>query len=202
LALADGRFEPRVWTNLVNVEATIRGPKGAPSEESDHAGSCACQSAWADYCCCFGISVFPSLVIGVFEFFLALTACVWGFDVPLGGSLWFLCAATLLYLLSALGVGLFISTFSRTQQQAFMGGFLFLLPANLLSGMLTPVSSMPGWLRPFTLLNPVRYYLEILRAALLKGAGFADLWVQVSALAAFGAIIVAVSAARFKTRLA
>ena len=83
-----------------------------------------------------------------------------------------------------------------------LGVFLFILPANLLSGMLTPVSSMPAWLQPFTLLNPVRYYIEILRAALLEGASFSDLWARVAALAAFGVTILLVSSARFRTRLA
>lgn len=146
--------------------------------------------------------IFPSLVIGVFEFFLALIASAWIFDVPLGGSFALLLGTTFLFLLSTLGVGLFISTFSRTQQQAYMGGFLFLMPANLLSGMLTPISSMPVWLQPVTYLNPLRYYIEILRATLLKGAGLGDLWAQVVALGAFGVIIVAASSVRFRTRLA
>lgn len=146
--------------------------------------------------------VLPSVAIGTFEFFLALGVSAALFDLPLGGSFAFLLAATCLFLLSTLGVGLLVSTFSRTQQQAFLGVFLFILPANLLSGMLTPVSSMPAWLQPLTLINPVRYYIEILRATLLQGAGLDDLWVQVTALALFGAIILLVSSARFRTRLA
>jgi ABC-2 type transport system permease protein len=146
--------------------------------------------------------VLPSVVVGTFEFFLALGLSAWVFDVPLGGSFAFLLLATCLFLLSTLGVGLFVSTFSRTQQQAFMGVFLFILPANLLSGMLTPVSSMPAWLEPLTRLNPVRYYIEILRAALLEGAGMADLWTRMVALALFGFCILGVSSARFRTRLA
>jgi len=145
--------------------------------------------------------ILPSVAIGTFEFFLALGVSAIVFDLPLGGSFAFLMAATCLFLLSTLGVGLFVSTFSRTQQQAFLGVFLFILPANLLSGMLTPVSSMPAWLEPLTLLNPVRYYIEILRAALLEGAGLVDLWAQVAALGAFGVTILVVSSARFRTRL-
>lgn len=146
--------------------------------------------------------ILPSVVIGTFEFFLSLGVSATIFDLPLGGSFAFLMLATCLFLLSTLGVGLFVSTFSRTQQQAFLGVFLFILPANLLSGMLTPVTSMPAWLQPLTLLNPVRYYIEILRAALLEGAGLADLWTQAAALALFGATILLVSSARFRTRLA
>jgi ABC-2 type transport system permease protein len=146
--------------------------------------------------------ILPSVVIGTFEFFLALGVSAMLFDLPLEGSFAFLLLATCLFLLSTLGVGLFVSTFSRTQQQAFMGVFLFILPANLLSGMLTPVSSMPAWLEPLTRVNPVRYYIEILRAALLEGAGIADLWLQVTALALFGTSILFLSSARFRTRLA
>jgi len=146
--------------------------------------------------------ILPSVAIGTFEFFLALGVSATIFGLPLGGSFLFLIVATCLFLLSTLGVGLLVSTFSRTQQQAFLGVFLFILPANLLSGMLTPVTSMPGWLRPLTLLNPVRYYIEILRAALLEGAGLFDLWTQLATLAVFGVGLLLVSSARFRTRLA
>jgi ABC-2 type transport system permease protein len=143
--------------------------------------------------------ILPPVVIGSFELFLALGASAWLFDLPLGGSFTFLLAATCLFLLSTLGVGLLVATFSRTQQQAFMGVFLFILPANLLSGMLTPVSSMPAWLEPVTRINPVRYYIEILRSALLEGAGLADLWFQLAALGAFGGVILLIASARFRT---
>jgi ABC-2 type transport system permease protein len=146
--------------------------------------------------------ILPSVVIGLFEFWLALGASALIFGLPLGGSFAFLMGATCLFLLSTLGVGLLVSTFSRTQQQAFMGVFLFILPANLLSGLLTPVSSMPGWLEPLTRINPVRYYIEILRAALLEGSGLADLWPSVLALGAFGVLILALSSRRLETRLA
>jgi len=146
--------------------------------------------------------ILPSVVIGLFEFLLALGASNRIFDLPLQGSFVFLLGATCLFLLSTLGVGVFVSTLSRTQQQAFMGVFLFILPANLLSGLLTPVSSMPAWLEPLTLLNPVRYYIEILRAALLEGAGLADLWSPLLALGIFGVLLLAISSRRFETRLA
>jgi len=106
-----------------------------------------------------------------------------------------------LYLMSTLGTGIFISTLARTQQQAILGGFFFLMPAILLSGFMTPVESMPRWIQPLTWINPVRYYVEILRACLLKGAGFADLVRPLSALFAFGAGIVGLAALRFRKRL-
>ena len=109
--------------------------------------------------------------------------------------------ATFLYLFTTLGVGIFISTVSRSQQQAILGGFFFLMPAILLSGFMTPIENMPTWLQPLTYLNPVRYYLEILRGSLLKGAGFADVSSQLLALAGFGIVLMALSAARFRKRL-
>lgn len=144
----------------------------------------------------------PFLVIGLLDLTLALVVAAWIFDVPIRGSLPFLYGATSLYLLSTLGTGLFISTISSNQQQAFMSGFLFMLPAVFLSGNMTPIASMPSWMQPFTWLNPVRYEVEILRAVLLKGAGPADLWRQLLALAIFGVTILGSASLRFRKRLA
>jgi ABC-2 type transport system permease protein len=142
--------------------------------------------------------VTPFVLIGLVDVGLALAVGAWVFDVPLRGSLWLVAGATLLYVMSTLGVGLLIATLSRTQQQAFVGGFLFLLPAVLLSGVLTPLRAMPDWLAWLTWLNPVRYYVEVLRGVLLKGASLGDLWRQVLLLAAFGAGVLTVAARRFR----
>jgi ABC-2 type transport system permease protein len=144
----------------------------------------------------------PFVIVGLLDVALALVVGSWVFDVPLRGSLTFLFGATVLYLLSTLGVGLLISTISSNQQQAFMGGFLFMLPAVLLSGNMTPIASMPEWMQPITLLNPLRYYIEILRSVLLKGSGAPDLWPQALALAVFGVVLVGVASSRFRKRLA
>ncbi|MDY7226762.1 ABC transporter permease [Hyalangium rubrum] len=141
--------------------------------------------------------VTPFILVGLADVGLALAVGTWVFGVPLRGSLWLVAGVTLLYVMSTLGVGLLIATLSRTQQQAFVGGFLFLLPAVLLSGVLTPLRGMPGWLVWLTWLNPVRYYVEVLRGVLLKGAGLGDLWLQVLLLATFGATVLAVAARRF-----
>lgn len=141
--------------------------------------------------------VTPFILIGLVDVGLALTVGTWVFGVPLRGSLWLIAGATLLYVMSTLGVGLLIATLSRTQQQAFVGGFLFLLPAVLLSGVLTPLRAMPDWLAWLTWLNPVRYYVEVLRGVLLKGASLADLWRQVLLLALFGAAVLTVASRRF-----
>ena len=143
----------------------------------------------------------PFLIIGLFDVLLVLTAGAYTFDVPMRGDLLALFVVTLLYLMSTLGVGLFISTVSATQQQSFLGGFLFALPAILLSGVMTPIASMPGWLAAVTTVNPVRYYAEALRAILLKGAGFAELQGQILVLLALGVFIIALSVLRFRKRL-
>jgi ABC-2 type transport system permease protein len=144
----------------------------------------------------------PFVVIGLFDVLLLLAAGTWIFDVPIRGNLLVLALGTLLYLLTTLGTGLLISTVSQTQQQAFLGGFLFVLPAVLLSGIMTPIHSMPPWMQALTRLNPLRYYAELNRANLMKGAGLADVWPQLLALAVFGAVIFGTATLRFRKRMA
>lgn len=128
----------------------------------------------------------PYAVIGLVDLGLVLGAGGWIFDVPLRGELWIVFAAGLLYLLTTVGMGLLVSSVARTQQQAFMGAFFFIVPAVLLSGFITPVENMPGWLQPFTVLDPVRHFVEVLRAVLLKSASTTELAPQLVALAALG----------------
>jgi ABC-2 type transport system permease protein len=110
----------------------------------------------------------------------------------------YLLAASVLYLLSALGIGLLISTISRTQQEAFMGSFLVFMPAILLSGFMFPVSSMPKVFQWLTVLNPVRHYIEIVRDIFLKGTGVPSLWPQYLALLLLGSALLWFSASRFR----
>jgi ABC-2 type transport system permease protein len=124
------------------------------------------------------------------------------FDVPLRGSFLLIYAGTLAYLMATLSVGLLISTFARTQQQAIMGGFFFLMPALLLSGFLTPIEAMPRWIQPVTVLIPVRYFIEIIRGSLLRGATFADLAPSLGALAGLGAAFLLLAAWRFQRTIA
>jgi ABC-2 type transport system permease protein len=144
----------------------------------------------------------PYVGIGFLDVLLVNAAAGWIFDVPLRGSLPALALGTLLYLGSTLAVGLLISTLSENQQQSFLGGFLFALPAILLSGVMTPVRAMPGWLQWITVVNPLRWYAELARTVLLRGAGFADVWVHLAALAAFGSALLALAVARFRSRIA
>jgi ABC-2 type transport system permease protein len=144
----------------------------------------------------------PFLVIGLLDVALVLASGSYLFDMPLHGDLRVVATATFLYLLTTLGMGLFIAASSKTQQQAFLGGFLFLLPAILLSGVMTPVRAMPEWMQTVTLINPVRYYVEVMRAVLLKGSGFSEVSFQLLSLTAFGLGIFGFSVLRFRRRLA
>lgn len=144
----------------------------------------------------------PFVVIGLVDIALLLAAGTWLFDVPLRGTLPVLLAGTLLYLMTTLGMGLLISTVSSTQQQSFLGGFLFILPAMLLSGIMTPIRAMPDWLQEVTRVNPLRYYAEVMRTTLLRGGGFGDVWQQLLALAVLGGAILATATLRFHKRIA
>lgn len=143
----------------------------------------------------------PYAIIGYVDVLIVLVAGAYLFHVPLQGHFWLLFLATGLFLLSTLGAGLFVSTISATQQQAFLGAFFFIFPAILLGGFLTPIENMPDWVGWFSCFNPVRYFVEILRGSLLKNAGWSDLWPQIVSLAAFGSSILTLSAFRFSKRL-
>jgi len=143
----------------------------------------------------------PFALIGLVDLTLVTTLAVAWFGIPFKGSLLVLLAASVLFLLSALGLGLFISTISSTQQEAFMSTFLTFMPAILLSGFMFPVSSMPVFFRWLTLANPLRHYLEIVRAVFLKGAGFAALAPQFLALAVMGVALLTFAASRFRKRV-
>jgi ABC-2 type transport system permease protein len=143
----------------------------------------------------------PFALIGLVDVWATLTVGSYLFGVPLRGSFWVITLATFLYLFTTLGVGIFISTVSQSQQQAILGGLFFFMPAILLSGFMTPIENMPHWLLPLTYLDPVRHYVEALRGYLLKGSSVADLAQQLCALAAIGVSLITVSSLRFRKRL-
>lgn len=109
--------------------------------------------------------------------------------------------ATALYLLSTLGIGLFISTVSRTQQQALMSTFFFFQPAMLLSGFVFPIDNMPVFVQYLTYADPLRYFLIIIRGIFLKGNGPGVLWPQMLGLLVLGTAVFTVSTLRFRKRL-
>ncbi len=143
----------------------------------------------------------PFALIGIIDVLLVTVVGVFWFDVPIRGSLTLLFGSACLYLLTTLGIGLFISTISNTQQEALMSTFLFYFPTLLLSGFLFPIANMPQAIQWLTLLNPLRYFLVILRSLFLKGSGFETLWPQLLALLVIGLTIFTLSALRFRKRL-
>lgn len=144
----------------------------------------------------------PFALIGYADVLLVAVLGVFWFDVPIRGSLLLLLVATTFYLLTTLGIGLFISTVSRTQQQAMMSVFFFYFPAVLLSGFMFPIANMPPLVQYLTYANPLRYFLVILRGIFLKGAGPATLWPQMAALLAMGLVTLFVTTRRFRKTLA
>lgn len=143
----------------------------------------------------------PVVIICLVDLALVTALGVLWFDVPFRGSIPVLVLASFLYILAGLGFGLLISTISRTQQEAFLTMFLFLLPAIILSGFMYPIDTMPPFFQHITLLNPVRYFIEMVRAIFLKGHGLADLWVQLVVLAAMAAATLLAAGMRFKKSL-
>lgn len=143
----------------------------------------------------------PFALIGYVDVVLVIVVGVWWFEVPLRGSLGLLFGATTLYLLTTLGVGLLISTISQTQQQAMMTTFFFFQPAMLLSGFVFPIANMPRVVQWLTGLNPLRYFLVIIRGVFLKGVGIEILWPQMLALALLGGVILTLATKRFRKTL-
>ena len=143
----------------------------------------------------------PFALIALFDMTLITTVAAFWFEVPIKGSLLLLLASMVLFLLPSLGIGLFISTISTTQQQAMMTTFFFFFPANLLSGFAFPIENMPEIVQWITYLNPLRYFLVIIRGIFLKGVGAEILWPQMVALGALGIIVLGLSALRFTKRL-
>lgn len=145
----------------------------------------------------------PYALIGVIDVILVLIVAIYWFEVPMRGSLTLLFGMCLIYLLSTLGLGLFVSTISRTQQQAMMTAiFFFLTPMLYLSGFIFPIENMPAWIQPLTYLIPLRYFLIILRGIFQKGLGLEILWPHALALLAWGLGMLTLATLRSSKRLA
>ncbi len=143
----------------------------------------------------------PFAIVGIIDAAIVVIAALLIFGIPLRGSILLLFGCTVLYLLSTLGVGLFISTISHTQQQAMMSSFFFFVPAMLLSGFAFPIRNMPEIVQYLTYLNPIRYFMQIVRNVFLKGVGIASLWQEMTALLVFGVAILGLSVLRFQKKL-
>jgi ABC-2 type transport system permease protein len=142
----------------------------------------------------------PFALIGFLDMALITVVGITWFGVPIRGSFLLLFFSTGVYILSAIGIGLFISTVSRTQQQALMATMLFYMPAILLSGFAFPVENMPLFFQYVTWLNPLRYYLVIIRGIFLKGIGISILWPYIAALFVLGISVIALAAVRLRKR--
>lgn len=143
----------------------------------------------------------PFVLIGYIDVALISTVGALVFHVPVRGSLWLLFLATTLFLMSSLGIGLLISTISQTQQQAMMTAFFIIFPAMLLSGFAFPIENMPLPVQWLTLLNPLRYYMVVIRGIFLKGVGMAALWEQLAGLTAIGVALLSLAVMRFRKTL-
>ena len=143
----------------------------------------------------------PFFLIGLFDTTLVSLVGTFWFGVPFRGSIGVLTIGSILFILCMLGIGLFISTISMTQQQAMVSGFFFNMPAITFSGFGTPISSMPEWLQTLTYLNPLRHFLEVLRGVYLKGVGLDVLWPQMAAMSLLAFVMLAISVARFQKSL-
>ena len=143
----------------------------------------------------------PFALVGLLDVGLVTGIALLLFRIPLHGSFALLLCCAVLFLMTTLGAGLFLSTISQTQQQAMMASFFFSTPAFMLSGFAFPIHNMPVAVQYLTYLNPVRYFIEIVRGIFLKGSGVDVLWPQMLCMAVYGVVILGLSAMRFHKSL-
>ena len=143
----------------------------------------------------------PFALLGLLDVIMIALIGVFWFEVPLRGNPFILFLGNVLFLMSSVGIGLFISTISSTQQQAQISTFFFTMPAFILSGFVFPLENLPTWIQYLTYANPLRYFLVIIRGVFLKGNGLDILWPQMLALAVLGGLMILLSSLRFQKRL-
>jgi ABC-2 type transport system permease protein len=143
----------------------------------------------------------PFFLIGLFDVTLIAVAGSLWFQVPFRGHVYVLATGAVLFLLCMLSVGLLISTISSTQQQAMVTAFFFIMPSITFSGFGFPISTMPQWMQDLSYLNPLRYFLVVIRGTYLKGVGMDILWPQMAAMAGLGAALLTFSILRFHKAL-
>lgn len=142
------------------------------------------------------------ILLGFVSIIIVLTAMRFIFNIPVKGSLFFLFLSAFFYILSTLGLGLFVSTISKTQQQAMMiAVFAVMMPMVFLSGFAFPVENMPKIIQYISYIIPLKYFINIIRGVISKGLGFSELWLNAAVLLAMGVIILLLSSLRFQRRL-
>ncbi len=144
----------------------------------------------------------PFAILGIVSMTLVLSVMTFWFGIYVKGSLTFLFVSSFIFMLSTLGLGLFVSTISRTQQQAMItAAFLVIMPMIFLSGFSFPVENMPVIIQYVTYFIPLRYFLVIIRGIVLKGLGLSELWIECTVLLSMGVFILISSSLRFRKRL-
>ena len=142
--------------------------------------------------------LFPFLCIALFELAFGLTIGKLIFDIPMLGSLPLLFIFAAVYLLVALGIGLFISTLSSTQQQVMFVNFFVMIVFIMMSGIFTPIESMPDWAQQANILNPVAYFMRVIRMILLKGSDLMDIWRSFVSLLVFAVIVLGLAIWKYR----
>ena len=140
----------------------------------------------------------PVVIVALIQMAAISVVALYWFDIPFRGSALLLLAGAAIYILAGLSLGLILASVTRTQQEAFLGLFLFIMPAIILSGFMFPVETMPSFFQILTLLNPLRHFLEVVRDIFLKGSGIAELWRQFLFLSAMAAAGLLYATARFR----
>lgn len=140
----------------------------------------------------------PFLIIGLFELILATILGRLIYNVPLEGNIWVLVGFTFIYLLVVLGIGLFISTMAETQQQMMFIAFFVIIIFILLSGIFTPTESMPIWVQKFNLINPISYFMKVIRMVMLKGSDFKHLFTEFISLSIYAVSILSLAIFRYR----
>ena len=143
----------------------------------------------------------PFIILGLVELSVSLMVIRLLYRVPINGSLTSFMIMTIVYIFCTLGIGIFISTISATQQQALFTSWFIMIFCIIMSGFLLPLENMPKGLIPLTYINPLRYYMSIIRELFLKGAGFAELWRNVLALGIIALVVMTASVARFHKKI-
>ena len=143
----------------------------------------------------------PYFVLGLFDAALTLIIGHWVFGIPLVGSIWLIALAAFLFVLVSQGIGILISSIAKTQIQAMFGTFAIMFPSIFLSGMLFPVEGMNSFFRTLSGIVPLKYFLEIMRGVMLRGAGLDSLWTQFVSLAVFAVLVILVASTRFRKTL-
>lgn len=144
----------------------------------------------------------PFIILGFAAMLLVNSVMIFWFGIPVRGSYLFLLFASFIFILSTLGLGLFVSTISKTQQQAMMiTTFAVMMPMIYLSGFAFPIENMPVIIQYVTYLIPLRYFITIIRGVVLKGLGFSNLWFELLTLFLMGVVIFIASALRFRKKL-